>query len=442
MTLRPMLILAVATMFAVIGPIAGPCRADDAPATTPATAPASAPAKALTLIFDFASDPKGNAGTTLADSLRLRLARHAEFIVVDRITTHEIREEPVAFATDSAEVIDLVKESAQARLALYGTAQHRGDTWKVDLVILDFKDADKPAVEKLTFSAEGERAAGLVATKIVEAIRKHNQWRPPEYGDEDEPKELGTPLVLGDFEKFAPQWDRPDNVSTFLEAGPKGRGTVLRIRTDLLREPWLEYKRKLMFGQADPNDPPGIPRDTSDHNSVASLEGVHYRSEWIDAAAGQRYWLVADMKGKTKGMFFPKIYVKGYYDCSAQADSIPEQSLVERKMTAKQFAAMPADKRKELLAQDVKLHGDRYRRECFRWYLSCRNEADEWTHYAAPLPPRGGLGKKVRWLRVEIHAYWPPGEYRFDNVSLYKDPRQKTPQPEEAPRTPHGPKLD
>ncbi|HUU60017.1 MAG TPA: type II secretion system protein GspG, partial [Phycisphaerae bacterium] len=47
-----------------------------------------------------------------------------------------------------------------------------------------------------------------------------------------------------------------------------------------------------------------------------------------------------------------------------------------------------------------------------------------------------GLPKDVRWLRIDVHAYWPPGNYYFDNVNLCKDPRQKAPLDEAKPRTP------
>ena len=38
---------------------------------------------------------------------------------------------------------------------------------------------------------------------------------------------------------------------------------------------------------------------------------------------------------------------------------------------------------------------------------------------------------------MEVYAYWPPGTYRFDNVNVYKDPRQKAALPEEKARTPN-----
>jgi len=38
---------------------------------------------------------------------------------------------------------------------------------------------------------------------------------------------------------------------------------------------------------------------------------------------------------------------------------------------------------------------------------------------------------------VQIYSYWPPGEYLWDNVHVYADPRQKAPLPEVKPRTPN-----
>jgi hypothetical protein len=91
---------------------------------------------------------------------------------------------------------------------------------------------------------------------------------------------------------------------------------------------------------------------------------------------------------------------------------------------------------------DAKRHPERYRRECWRWYMNCgaanaRRNADGWIHMAEPFPPRGGLPENVRWLQIQIYPYWPPTDYYFDNVHLYLDPQQKAPLPEEKPRTPN-----
>lgn len=132
----------------------------------------------------------------------------------------------------------------------------------------------------------------------------------------------------------------PDEATTFIVSDPRGKGKVLKFVTDVERDKWLEYQRKLRFGQAKPSDAPKLEKNTSYDNSVAALEGAHFRSVWIEARPGQRYWMIADMKGKTEGIFFPKIFVKGYADFADKADALPEQSLVEMKMTAPQFAAL------------------------------------------------------------------------------------------------------
>jgi hypothetical protein len=290
----------------------------------------------------------------------------------------------------------------------------------------------KPAVWAREFSDGTERARGEIAKAIVEAVRGEAEWAPPQYGDEAEPEAFGEPLNLnGDFEQGHVGWDAPDNVSTFLVKATARGGTILRVRTDLARDPWLAYRRALRLGKADPAHPPKIRRDTS-YGSVAGLEGVHYRGSFLKASAGQRYWLVADCKGRGGA----KVFIKGFKKTPQAMDGLAESALAELGMTPERFAALPAKKRRELIEADAKMHPQRYYRECYRWYLNCKSAKGEWTHLAAPFPPRGGLPDDVEVLQVQIYSYWPPGEYLWDNVHVYADPRQKHPLPEEKPRTP------
>jgi len=411
---------------------------------SPGAAPAGPPAakKSYVAVFDFVSQPPA-AGEQLAHSIRLMLRRHDDCEVIDKLTTKDAGPAPARDA-DANAVRRLMTDTLGANVAIYGTLADRGGIVRADVRCIDLRDPKRPGGWAESFADHTERARGILATKIVERFRGQAQWKPPEYGDEEEPKTWpAKPLnANGDFESPRGGWEAPDNVATFLDRGVLrtasggAHGTVLRIRTDLDRWPYIDYVRGLRFGTADANKPPTIGRDTS-FASLAGMEGVFYRSRWLDAAPGRRYWLTADMKGKTAGIFFPKIFVKGFLDDSSRIDALSEQSLVERKMTAEQFAALPPARRAALLAADKKAHADRYRRECYRWYLACRDEEGVWKHYAAPFPPRGGLPEAVRWLRIEIYAYWPPGEYLFDNVHLHADPRQKAPLAEEPARTPN-----
>lgn len=402
-------------------------------ALAPRAAAADKPPTIYVVVFDFVSTPP-TFGQQLADSIRLQLRRQ-KYEVIDRLTTREVSG-PLDAKTDRAKVVKLMNEQVGANLGLYGTVTKNGDTVTADIRCIDLTDPKKPGGWEKALSDSSERARSVLTTKVSELIRGQGRWKPPETGDEKPPEEFGEPVnVNGDFEAGPKGWDMLDGVSTFIEPGPAGRGKVLRVRTDLEREAWLAWTRKLRLGLVkDASNPPTIPRDTS-YGSVAALEGVHYRSEWIQATPGQRYWLLADMKGRSTGIFFPKVYVKGFNDWSGVADGLPEKSMVELKLTAQAFAKLPPGEQREIIDADVKKHPDRYRRECYRWYLACRNEEDVWKHYVDPFPPRGGLPEKVKWLRIEIYSYWPPGTFLWDKVMLYKDPRQKAPLPAERART-------
>lgn len=393
-------------------------------------AEAPKPKKIYVAVVDFAGPE--SLGKQLADSVRLKLRRYAEYEVIDPLSTAQATA-PLDAGEDHAKVTSLMKDKLGVNLILYGTCTADGAGASAHVSCIDLTGKEPRTWHKV-FDDDTERARGLLSTQIVEELRSESQWRPPEYGDESEPKNFGKPLnASGDFESPA-GWEAPDRVSTFVEPGKDVPSKILRVRTDLERDAWLEYQRKLRLGQTDPSHAPKLAADKS-YDSVAGIEGVHFSSRWIDAKGGQRYWLAADMKGKTTDFFFPKIFVKGYADFSASADGLPELSLVERKLSPADFAAMPPAKRKALIAEDSKTHPDRYRREVYRWFLSCRNLDGNWQHYAAPFPPRGGLPANVQWFQVQVYAYWPPGEYLFDNVNLYADPNQTGPLPEESART-------
>lgn len=395
--------------------------------------PASPAARIV--VFDFAG--AAALGPPLADSIRLRLARHGEYDVIDRLTTQEAAG-PTALDADPDAVADLTRKLA-GNVAIFGTVTAEGKTVTARARLLDLRGPSAGGWVK-TFADGSERSRGEIARRIVEEFRGQPEWTPPQYGDEPTPAtaELGRPLnANGDFSAGEKDWDRADNVSTFIQP-EAGRGDILRIRTDLEREPWLQYKRKLLLGQADPSKPPSISRDTS-YGCVGGLEGVHYAGQWIPATPGQRYWLLADARANARKSetFTPKIFVKGFSRTEQALDGLPESSLAALGLTPEQFAALPRQRRDQLIREDARKNPMRYLRETYRWYLNLRGVGEQWQSFAAPMPPRGGLPANVEWLQIQVYAYWPPGEYFFDNVQLYRDPRQQATQPAQAPRTPN-----
>ena len=401
---------------------------------------------AYVVVFDFAGDTA--RGRAIADSLRLGLRAHKEFFVVDRLSTQEVSG-PTAATAETAGVVELMRRKLGANLGICGTVTVSGPKVTLEARCIDLIDPAKPAGWTKSFSDSTERYGAVISKAVIEHLRGRPEWTPPEYGDAPQPSEFGQPLnVNGTFEAGHKGWEQPDNCASFLVRGPKGRGRILKIRTDLPNEPWVAYHRRLRLGLADPTRPPKLPRDTS-YNSVGGYEGVHYCSDWIRATPGQRYWLVADIASDLPlDGLGPKIFVKGYQDYTEWAklldgglpEGLPEKSLIELKLTPKAFAELSEARQKELIAADVKRHPARYRRERWRWQVTtttkiARSAKDGWHHFAEPFPPRGGMSKDVQWLQIQIYPYWPPTTYYYDNVHIYADPAQKAPLAEAAPRT-------
>ncbi|MEI7834787.1 MAG: hypothetical protein WCK05_00075 [Planctomycetota bacterium] len=409
----------------VVGALTGLARGEETPTSKP-----TAGAKVYVGVFNM----EGEGGEDIAEKVRIRLGKWEEYEVLDRFTMGEAAA-TLGAGADRGKLIEMMDARLGVQIAIYGTVSRQGATVTAEVVCVDRRDKGKPTEWSARFSDDTERAAPLIARQIVEKLRRQAEWTPPQAGDEPEPPGLAKEKPLnanGDFEKGDLGWEAFDNVATFLSEGPPGRGKVLGVRTDLARDLWLAYRKGLLAGQADPARPPPIARDTS-YGSVAGLEGVHVRSEWLPATPGQRYWLTADCLGQGGA----KVFVKGFVDWRERAEAISEGSLAKRGLTPEQFAALPAEKRKALLAEETREHPELYRREVYRWYLNGKDAKGAWTHMAGVFPPRGGLPANVQWLQIQIYSYWPPGVYLWDNVWLYKDPRQKAPSPEEVPRTPN-----
>ncbi len=408
------------------------CLLGPAHAQPPAEDPA--PPKTYALLCDLRSDDP-SSGAALADSIRLKLRRQKAMEVIDRLTTAELTG-PLKLTTPPQTVIEKMQKQWGVNLVLYGNLQKVDNKVRIEVRCIDLRNPPQDQGWVKVFSDDSQRWRAVLSAQVVEALLGQALWKPPEYGDEEEPEQLGKPLnVNGSFDAGGEGWQSPDNVSTFLEEakGPdKDRRTILRVQTDLARDPWLAYQRKLLLGQASPEHPPKIPRSTG-YSSVAGLEGVHFASQYIPAIPGRRYWLTADCFGQGGA----KVFIKGFRRTSHAMDAMSESRLAAVGLTPEEFARMNPKQRRDLIEKDAKENPKAYMRECYRWYLNCKDAKGQWTHLAAPFPPRGGLPENVEYLQIQIYSYWPPGRYLWDNVHLYADPRQKAPLPEEKARTPN-----
>lgn len=399
----------------------------------------SRPAKAAHVaILDFAC-ADAEYGQKLANAIRMRLARHDELEVIDKLTTAETAEALPA-DTPRDKVADLMAKRLGVNLAVYGSVTKVGPAVRLEAVCVDLRKharAEDARNWKQTFADDTQRPEAIISKAVCEAVTGAEEWKPPEYGDVAQPAELGKPLNRnGGFEQGHAGWQEPDRVATFLEPCPREmddgkRGHVLRVRTDLERWPYIDYIRDLRMGKASPSKPPKIGTDTS-FGSLGGNEGVHFKSEWIKATPGWRYWLSVDFYGPAG-----KVFIKGFKKTDFALDGMPESSLARLKLTAEQFCALPKEKRARLVAEESKLEPENFLRECYRWYINCRGEGGKWNHLTECCPPRGGLPADVEQIQIQVYSYWPARTYWYDNVHFYKDPTLKEPLPEEKPRTPN-----
>ncbi len=218
-----------------------------APAGEASTRPHGQLTRISVVVFDFVGDEE--LGKQLADSTRLRLARHKEYDVVDQLTTQELAA-TVHPDWPREKIAALTAKTFACSVGICGSVKKTGDTITANVRCVTVGEGKTEGGWSQSWSDATQRARGILATKIVEAIRGEAEWTPPQYGDEPEPKNFGKPLnVNGSFDEGAKGWDRPDHVSTFIEenvldkaanSGGPAPGTgrnILRVRTALSRDP-------------------------------------------------------------------------------------------------------------------------------------------------------------------------------------------------------------
>jgi len=105
---------------------------------------------------------------------------------------------------------------------------------------------------------------------------------------------------------------------------------------------------------------------------VAEVQGVKVMSKFARARPGQAYLCSLDVRSTGTAV---KVFVEGWTDDGGKPGVKP-----------------------------------------YRAYVTCSGADRQWRTFQRLFQPPERLA--VRWLRVELYAYYPPGEVRFDNVVL------------------------
>jgi hypothetical protein len=233
-------------------------------------------------------------------------------------------------------------------------------------------------------------------------------WKPPEnpkddkhwYPEMPETKEPNDTLINGTFEEKAEEvkgypprpkgWAHPDDFTSFWTDDPE-RGKVIKIDTDVLEVEARKRQAAMRDAAAKQGDVPAAPTKSAASNAqqydvIGATYGVSYYSEKFKCKPKQAYKISFDYKGPSGGA---KVWVRGWGTFNGE----------ERR----------------------------------RWeaIVNCRTAGEGWRHFEQPFhPTRRPIGKdketgeqkvvftEVSHLRVMLYAYWPRGQYHFDNIKV------------------------
>jgi hypothetical protein len=228
--------------------------------------------------------------------------------------------------------------------------------------------------------------------------------------DKNEPKNL---IPNGNFEKGtdSPEgWQQVDGLTTFWVKDPDGkRGKVVKVDTDVLQSQAYDWWVKLTKGAKAKDAPKKVPTVEPKYDTLAGLDGVWYWSDFIPVKKGQAYWLTIDLKGTPDVMAWLVGYEKKE-STAFGADAGAFQEYLKEKTTGK-----PNDRKRNFEGFINKytfrgqLNG--------RYAKTLENGWKRWTRDKLPIRPTK-MTPKVKFVRVLILPYWPPGVTYIDNVRL------------------------
>jgi hypothetical protein len=223
-------------------------------------------------------------------------------------------------------------------------------------------------------------------------------------------KILGKNLIPnGDFEKGdkSPRgWQTIDGLTTFWvkDKDPK-HGKVIKFDTDVLQSQAYQWWSKIALGKATAKDAPRKEKTVEPkYDTIAGNDGVWFWSDPVPIEKGKAYWLTIDVKGPPI-----LVWLVGYpkkQSTAFGADNGAFQDVLKEFVTGK-----PVEKKRGFKGFIHKY--------VWKGQLAAGGSS-EWKTYsrrAKPFRPTA-VTPNVKYVRVMIYPFWPPGEYYVDNVRL------------------------
>ncbi|MCX7702742.1 MAG: hypothetical protein N2234_01375 [Planctomycetota bacterium] len=199
----------------------------------------------------------------------------------------------------------------------------------------------------------------------------------------EKPKNLGEEIVKnGDFEsgKETPDgWDEPNDLTVFWVTDEDGKNKVLKFDSAVLEEE-VKARNEEMKKAREERPKAKVktePTEKQKYSTIAASYGAQIWSDYFSLKTGQSYLLTVRYKS---GNPSAKVFVKGY------AEFGEEKRIVYK-------AHLPIDPKKE--------------------------DLNKWVEYWMVFTPKASNPKnEVKWGKVELMIYWPPGVAYVDDVSI------------------------
>jgi hypothetical protein len=234
-----------------------------------------------------------------------------------------------------------------------------------------------------------------------------------------ENKEAKNLCPNGDFEKgkdSPDHWQKVDGLTTFWVDDPdKKRGKLIKFDTDVLQSQAYDWWVKIAKGAKAKDAPKKQPTTPPKYDTLAGLDGVWYWSDFIPVEKGKSYWLTIDVKGEPGAKETPDVmaWLVGYEKKESTAfgaDANAFQEYLKEKTSGK------PKENKRLFEGFINKYTWRGQLNA-RYAKNLENGWRRWTRDKLPFRPTK-MTPKVRFVRVLMLPYWPPGVVYVDNVRL------------------------
>lgn len=229
-------------------------------------------------------------------------------------------------------------------------------------------------------------------------------------GSQSRPGKSGNLVMNGMFSEGKDGcpigWQKPDRLTVFWDDDPQ-MGKAIRMDTDVYRSEWEAHR-------LNPDESvKKTPTSGTRYNTVAGTAGVALYSRPIPVEAGACYLIQFDVKGVGGEPF---LYVKGYWRCAEEDLKDQGEKIMFRpfpdgpEFSLTQMGTSGGERRLPKAGDCI---------QCFRRRIVARfptGEEMQWRRFKSVIyfdPAR-----HIELVLLELYAFWPPGEYWFDNVAM------------------------